>query len=220
MQASNENMLKSQIQCFGATNPKTLDIMQSVDRGSFVPEAYKHLTYADLKIPLGTNPSEVMLEPKICGRIIETLCLNFTTIENCLVVGSGSGYLTALIANMCNNVIGYEISQDLYQQSLKNLHNIYAQNIKLINDNGLSFKLDEVNKFDCIVLTAAAEFLPTTIGDKLTKHGQIIAFIGKAPVVTMQIITKLPSGAWNAKSLFDTFIPQLDCLPSSSNFNF
>src|ERR1700754_3723054 len=103
------NMIEQQIRTWEVLDPEVLDLLARVKREEFAPGAYRELAFADLEIPLGHGES--MLQPKVEARILQEL--DIRSHENVYEVGTGCGYLTALLAKRARHVTSVEIHVDI-----------------------------------------------------------------------------------------------------------
>ena len=109
MREARFNMIEQQIRTWEVLDPKVLDLLNEIPREDFVPDAYKGLAFADLEIPLGNG--QTMLSPKVEGRILQALAIK--SHETVLEIGTGAGYLTALMAAQAKHVTTVEIDQTI-----------------------------------------------------------------------------------------------------------
>ncbi|MGC1955450.1 MAG: protein-L-isoaspartate O-methyltransferase, partial [Gammaproteobacteria bacterium] len=103
------NMVEQQIRTWDVLDQRVLDIIRDIPREDYVPEAYRNLAYADTSIPL--EDGEVMMPPRVEARLLQALQLK--PDDRVLEVGTGSGYLTALLAQLAGRVVSVEISETL-----------------------------------------------------------------------------------------------------------
>ena len=126
-EAARANMIDQQIRPWNVLDLQTLNALESVRREDFVPKDYRNLAFADVKIPLGDG--EVMLEPKVSARMMESLQLS--TNDRVLEVGTGTGYLTAVLSQVCAHVTSVEINPALLEQARRNLGMAGLENVAL-----------------------------------------------------------------------------------------
>jgi protein-L-isoaspartate(D-aspartate) O-methyltransferase len=223
METAHFNMVEQQLRTWGILNHRALTILSKIDRRMFVPENFLNLAFADVPIIIGDESrGEVMLAPKIIGRILQALLelpafANDLTASKILLVGSGTGYSTAIFAHLAEQITSIEISKKLAQTATKNLAAANITNCQLIQGNGL--KLGE-EKFNYIILTGATPSVPRVFADMLIEGGSIFAFTGNAPAMQAQLITKLENDAWHTTNYFETLVPVLHGLPKVNEFKF
>ena len=117
------NMIEQQIRPWDVLDFKILDILKNVPREQFVPDTHTKLEFADIQIPLAHG--EVMMEPKVEARLVQEL--NLTPDDKVLEVGTGSGYVTALLASLAKHVVSVDIHKDLSNQAADKLSKIGIQ---------------------------------------------------------------------------------------------
>ncbi len=107
------NMVEQQIRPWNVLDQHVLDLLLETRREDFVPAAYRNLAFADMEIPLGHG--EVMLTPKMEARIIQELAIQKT--DTVLEIGTGSGYMTALLAQKAKHVYSVEIEPEIKERA-------------------------------------------------------------------------------------------------------
>lgn len=198
------NMVESQIRTWEVLDQRVLDLVLEVKRESFVPPAYRDLAFADMEIPLGHG--EVMLAPKLEARLVQELGLNPT--DRVLEIGTGSGYMTALLARLAAQVVSVEIVPDFSRAAAARLAENGIRNATLeIGDGALGWARSA--PYDAILVTGSLPMLPQDFPAQLAPGGRLIAVVGRAPIMTAQLVTCLAPGKITAVGLFETSIPPL-----------
>lgn len=198
------NMVESQIRTWEVLDQRVLDLVLEVKRESFVPPAYRDLAFADMEIPLGHG--EVMLAPKLEARLVQELGLNPT--DRVLEIGTGSGYMTALLARLAAQVVSVEIVPDFSRAAAARLAENGIRNATLeIGDGALGWARSA--PYDAILVTGSLPMLPEDIPAQLAPGGRLIAVVGRAPIMTAQLVTCLAPGKITTVGLFETSIPPL-----------
>ena len=196
-----KNVIEQQIRPWGGLNVRANQALSDIPRENFVPEEYQKLVFADIEIPL--NELDKMLSPKIEGRILDSL--NLQGNEDTLEVGTGSGYLTSVLAKLSNSVTSIEIEHDLYLKAKEDIGKLKLNNITLINEAFSSSNFKEA-QFDTIVISSA---LPT-IGDDLKKllkvGGKLFVVVGSKNQMHATLVSRETELLWNSKSLFETHL--------------
>src|SRR4051812_26585801 len=121
------NMVEQQIRTWEVLDQDVLDLLYLVPREEFVPPQYRSLAFSDLEIPLGEG--EKMWQPKLEARVVQELSIRKT--DSVLEVGTGSGYLTALLSHRAGQVHSVEIKPKLHELGRKNLSRHGADNVTL-----------------------------------------------------------------------------------------
>ena len=180
------NMVEQQVRPWSVLDATVLQVMESIPRDKFVPEDLVSLAYADIEIPLAHNES--MLFPRVEGRMLQELQIDID--DECLLVGTGSGYTTACIASMAKHVDSIDIYDDFLQQATKNLAEVNIANVTLENKDIFSSEASFDKKYDAIAVTGSIpEYLP--IFEKLLKpSGRLFIIVGSKPVMHAYKIEK------------------------------
>ena len=127
------NMVEQQIRPWEVLDQRILDLVLETPREQFVPEAYRNLAFADTQIPLAND--QVMMPPREEARLLQALKL--APHEHVLEIGTGSGYVTALLAKACRRVTSIEISQTLHAEAQAKLEAQGIANVKLLVGDGV-----------------------------------------------------------------------------------
>ena len=126
------NMIEQQIRPWEVLDPTVLDLLFVVKREDFVPEAYRALAFADMEIPIGQG--QAMLAPKIEARLLQELGVRKT--DKILEIGSGSGYMAALLAARGEHVVTVEINPELADGARRNLERAGVTNVAVETGDG------------------------------------------------------------------------------------
>jgi protein-L-isoaspartate(D-aspartate) O-methyltransferase len=209
------NMVESQIRTWEVLDQTVLDLLLSVRREEFVPERYRSLAFADMQIPLGHG--EVMLAPKMEARMLQELGVRRT--DKILEVGTGSGYVTALLARLGGQVVTVERIMEFSQAATRKLAGHGLQNVKLhVGDGSEGWPAQA--PFDVILLTGSVPVLSESFQQQLAVGGRLLAVIGDPPVMTANLITRASERAFNSVGLFETAIPPLRNVKQPERFVF
>lgn len=215
MLLARHNMVAQQIKPVGVLNPRIIEIMANCPREIFVPAAYQEVAYADAEIPLGNG--RIMLAPNIIGRLLQAL--NIQQNQEVLVVEAGSGYLTALVAQLGLHVTSFETNKSLAIQANKKLAALGIKNYEVINANA-NDNLQGKNNFDVIILTESMQHTPRFYNHYLKPGGKLFAVVGHAPVMHACIFTRISEEEWSKEILFETNIPSLRETIDATSFEF
>ncbi len=208
------NMIEQQIRTWEVLDPVVLELLNQVPREDFVPERYQGLAFADLEIPLGHG--QLMLSPKLEARMLQALQIRKS--ETVLEIGTGSGYMTALLAKMAKEVYSIERIAELSSNAAQKLVAHSISNVILEVGDGANRWSD--GSYDVIVLTGSVPMLPTAFENQLNPGGRLLAVVGEAPVMEAMLITCISAGVYSRISLFETCIPQLVNAVQPQQFNF
>jgi len=215
MEQARFNMIEQQIRPCDVLEVRILDLLKQVRREHFVPSAQKELVFVDMEIPLGYGVS--MWQPKLEARVVQELHLGST--DKVLEVGTGSGYLTALMSALAGHVTSVEIVPELSAQAEKSLQVYNRDNVTLeVGDaargwgNGVSY--------DVIVLTASTPVLPEAFQNSLNVGGRLFAIVGDAPVMEAQLITRVASGIFESVNIMEANVAPLQNAQQPKRFVF
>lgn len=209
------NMIEQQVRPWDVLDPDVLDLLGSVRREDFVPSAFRNLAYADCEIPLGNGA--VMLAPKIEARALQALAPR--RHEKVLEIGTGSGYMAALLAAHAAQVWSIEIDPELARLARANLERAGIANVAVETCDGLS-GLPVHAPYDAIVISGAVPAIPLGLLEQLKVGGRLFAIVGTAPVMEAQLVTRISEAAWSTVNLLETATRLLANAPRPSTFDF
>ncbi len=215
MEQARDNMVEQQIRTWEVLDQDVLGLLYVVPREAFVPEKHRALAFSDLQIPIGEG--ERMWEPKLEARVLQEMHLKKT--DRVLEVGTGSGYLTALLAHRAARVHSVEIKPGLAQLGRRNLERHGAGNVTLEAGDGARGWPGHA-PYDAIVLTGSTPVLPQALHEQLAVGGRLFAVVGEPPVMTARIVTCTAPGAFHAVDLFETVIDPLVNAEQPPRFRF
>ena len=213
------NMIEQQIRPWDVLNQDVLDLLMIVKREAFVPDAYKSLAFVDTEIPLPCGES--MLMPKFEARILQEAAVK--KHEHVLEIGSGSGYMAALLAYKARHVTTVEIEPVLKALAEKNLSAYGVDNVNVALGNGVSGWVGVGNNsapYDVTVISGSLPVLPDIFLQQIKVGGRILAIIGEAPAMSAQLITRVSEVGYNTRILFETCIKPLRNAVAPSHFKF
>jgi protein-L-isoaspartate(D-aspartate) O-methyltransferase len=214
MEQARFNMIEQQIRPWDVSDAKVLSLLTTVKREQFVPAGRQALAFMDLDIPLGHHA--MMWQPKVEARVLHEL--HIQKPERVLEIGTGSGYLTALISRLAAHVSSVEIVPELSAEAAKKLASHGYDNIQLeVGDaaNGWGSI-----KYDVIVLTGSVATHPQSYLQQLNIGGRLFVVVGDAPAMQAKIITRLANDVYESKTLFETNILPLINAPQPQRFVF
>lgn len=213
------NMVEQQIRTWEVLDQDVLDLLYAVPREDFVPPAYRGLAFTDMEIPLGegTNPGERMMAPKMEARIVQELSIKKS--DRVLEVGTGSGYLTALLAHRAAHVRSVEINPRLADFGRANLTRQGVENAAVETGDASHGWISQA-PYDVIVLGGSTPALPASLLGQLAPQGRLFAVVGDAPVMVARRVTCTAPGTYASVELFDTMIAPLVNAERPSRFEF
>lgn len=215
MELAHINMLKHQIRACDVLDAKVLQALAHTTREYFVPTEYKHLAYADCPLPL--EHGQVMMTPREEGKVLQAL--NIHPSDTILEIGTGSGYLTALLAKLGKLVYSVDLFSDFTACAQSKLSALAISNVKLITADGVR-GWEEKAPYDVIVITGALPILPREFRISLAKGGRLFAILGEAPIRKAYLITRHGEHQFTETILFETDTPLLLHAPVLHSFTF
>jgi protein-L-isoaspartate(D-aspartate) O-methyltransferase len=209
------NMVEQQIRPWEVLDQGVLDLLYVVRREEFVPAAYRDLAFSDLEIPIGAG--ERMMPPKLEARILQEVAPRAG--DKVLEVGTGSGYLTALLARRARHVYSVEIEPSLKAFGETNLRRAGVANATVeLGDAARGWPAHA--PYDVIVLTGSTPLLAETLPAQLAPGGRLFAVVGEPPVMTARLVTCVTEGSFNTVDLFETLLAPLRNAPQKPKFVF
>ncbi|HMH17610.1 MAG TPA: protein-L-isoaspartate O-methyltransferase [Burkholderiales bacterium] len=213
------NMVEQQIRTWEVLDQDVLDLLYVVRREEFVPAAHRAFAFSDLELPLyeGADEDERMMQPKVEARILQELAVRKN--ELVLEVGTGSGYLTALLAARAHHVHSVEINPKLKTFGENNLRRAGVENVTLqLGDASQGWQ--KYSPYDVIVLTGSTPVLPQTLVSQLKAGGRLFAVVGDPPVMEARLLTCVGKGTQHAIDLFETCLAPLKNALQPARFEF
>lgn len=209
------NMIEQQIRPWDVLDQQVLDLMAEVPRVDFVPEEYRGLAYADHAIPIGHG--QTMMHPKVEGRLLQALSLHPTDVV--LEIGTGSGYLTALMAKAARHVDSVDIFPDFKEQAEEKLALYGIHNVTLeVGDASQGWRGRGL--YDAIAICGSLPELPEGFLQSLNRGGRLFAVLGTPPVMQAVLMRRVGDGQWTREALFETDLPPLINAPVRPRFVF
>ncbi len=199
------NMVEQQVRPWDVLNLRVLDVISNMPREKFTPDEYKNLAYADTRIPLGSFEDHpcMMANPILQGRILQELAIQDDDLI--LEIGTGSGYLTACLAQLGRHVDTVDINEDLTEMATKNLQEMHVDNVNLTTGDAAQGWHQKRN-YDVIVITAAMQNIPESYKKLLKIDGRMFVVTGDAPAMTAHRVTRITKNEWTTENLFETSI--------------
>lgn len=209
------NMVQQQIRACGVSDPNLLNLLTLCPRENFVPNNYQNVAFADTSIPLGNN--EYMLPPIIVGKLLSAL--NIKKHERILEIGTGSGYVTVLLAQLGRSVTSIEINKNFALQAMHKVDSLGLRNVEIIQGDALKCLKGKKN-FDVVILTGSVSILPESITRQVKVRGRVFAIVGSPPVMKACVYHRINDHEWSRKSFFETCITPLREIEHATTFEF
>ena len=213
------NMIEQQIRPWQVLDPTVLSLLSLVKREDFVPAAYQDLAFADLEIPIGAsrNAGQKMLAPKIEARMLQELGVRNT--DTVLEIGTGSGYMAALLAAKAEYVYSVEIDSGLAETARNNLQRSGVANVSVETGDGAQGWPARA-PYDAIMISASTPVLPEAILRQLKIGGRLVAVVGEVPAMQVQLVVRTEENAFNTINIFETVVAPLANATQSDRFVF
>jgi protein-L-isoaspartate(D-aspartate) O-methyltransferase len=212
------NMIEQQIRPWEVLDDSVLSLLALVRREDFVPLAHRALAFVDMEIPLGNaDVGECMLAPKVEARILQDLAVH--KHEKVLEIGTGSGYMAALLAHRAQQVVTFEINPRLADAARANLQRAGIYNAEVRTADGA--KTGQLGgSYDVIVLSGSVADVPASLLALLKVGGRLHAITGFEPVMRATLVTCIAPDALKTTHAWDTVAPRLRNFPEPSLFTF
>ena len=214
------NMVEQQIRPWNVLDQSILDLLSRIRREEFVAPDLRDMAFSDLDLPIrinGRNTGETMLAPKLEARMLQELSLK--PHDHVLEIGTGSGYMTALLASRAETVTSIEINADISAFAGANLQKAGIGNVKLVVGDGAS-GFDGGGSYDAIILTGAVPVLSDNFRKLLKIGGRLMAIVGEEPVQAVVLITRISERDFAERKLFETLVRPLANAPQPERFHF
>lgn len=197
-------MVDQQIRPWDVVDERVIDIISRTPREDYVPPAYRNLAYADMNVPLGQG--QIMVAPKLEGRLLQALRVDAK--DRVLEIGTGSGYVTALLAGLATYVYSVEIIPELAEQAKQKLSAHGIQNATVeVGDAARGWPSHA--PYDAILVTGSLPLLPESLREQLAPGGRMVVIVGRAPSMEALRIERRDARHWSETSLLETVVPPL-----------
>lgn len=215
------NMIEQQVRPWEVLDAAVLGLLDAVPRDLFVPEAHQALAYVDMELPLGQTADQIMLAPRVQARLVQDLAVQPT--DKVLVIGTGSGFTTALLAKLAQRVVSLDIADDLTRRARENLQRAGITNADLRTAdaaaNGFAACAAEA-PWNAVLVAGSLAEVPQALLDLLAPGGRLIAITGQEPVMRATLITREGEAGFRSAQPWDTVAPRLLNFPEASRFRF
>lgn len=209
------NMIEQQIRPWDVRDARVLDLYQTVPREAFVEDQYQTLAFADIEIPIGH--SQIMMSPKVEARMLQAL--NVQPHESILEIGTGSGFITALLAKLGRHVTTIEYFEDLARYASQHLQLQQISNVDCLTGD-IFGKLHVLNNYNVIAVTGSVPEDTDLFSRHLLAGGRLFCITGNHPVMTAKLITCVDENDFMQQELFETDLPPLLLTKKIQEFSF
>jgi protein-L-isoaspartate(D-aspartate) O-methyltransferase len=176
-------MVESQLRARGIADERVLAAMTRVPRHEFIPQQYRNQAYEDHPLPI--SEGQTISQPYIVALMLEALALK--PEDKVLEVGTGSGYVTALLAELTARVVSVERHAALADIAREVLARMGYSNVTVVAGDG-SLGVPEYAPYNAILVSAAASELPHTLLAQLADSGRMIIPVGREDSQQLQLI--------------------------------
>lgn len=197
------NMIEQQIRPWEVLDQRVLNALSTVPREEFVPDRYRQLAFADVRIPLGHG--QIMMNPNVEGRMLQALAVE--PGDSVLEVGTGSGFTAACLARLGGSVLSVDIFEEFTVTAAERLRRLGFTGVRTVTGNAAADW--GKSHYDVIALTGSLSTVPRSWYERLAPGGRLFAIRGRAPVMEALLISRISELEWDERSLFDTEIPPL-----------
>jgi len=217
------NMIEQQIRPWEVLDARVLALLSAVRREQFVPPACQALALADLEIPLSSPAleGECMLAPKVEARALQDLDLQ--PGDQVLEIGTGSGYMAALMGKLAARVLSLEINPTLARQAQAHLAAAGIQNVEIkVADAAASHfaACAACAPYDAIIISGSVAEVPTDLLELLRIGGRLFAIVGQQPMMRATLVRRTGAAAFHTEQPWDIVVPRLRHFPEPSRFQF
>jgi protein-L-isoaspartate(D-aspartate) O-methyltransferase len=209
------NMIEQQIRPWNVLDGAVLELLSTVHREDFVPAAYQSLAFADLEIPLPAG--QCMLAPRLEARFLQDLLIQ--PHESVLEIGTGSGFMAALLAHRARQVVSVELEAELVTLARSNLQRAGIVNVAVRQGDGGQLSAAEGN-FDVILLSGSVTQVPDALLQRLNVGGRLAGVVGDEPVMRATFVTRTSATEFRTTQPWDVNAPRLRNFAEPSRFQF
>lgn len=197
-------MVGQQIRGWDVLDPEVVRVMGELPREKFVPSRYRNLAYADSEIPI--EQGQIMLRPSVHGRMLQAV--QVARGERVLEIGTGSGYLTACLVALGGDVRSLEYHDELARGALATLAGAGFDNVEVVREDAHTLDVDGP-EYDVIVVTGSLPDTDSGFMHRLAVGGRLFWFLGQAPAMRAELVTRVEKDEWRRENLFETVTPAL-----------
>ena len=217
------NMIEQQVRPWEVLDSRVLELLGRVKREQFVPAAYQAIALADMEIPLSSPAveGECLLAPKVTARCLQELAIQ--PGESVLEIGTGSGYMAAMLVGLGAKVVSIEINPALAQQAKSNLAAAGTTGVDVRTADAAADGFAACASgapYDAIVLSGSVAEVPAELLQLLKTGGRLFAIVGQEPVMRATLVRRTGEAAFHSDQPWDINAPRLRHFPEPSRFTF
>ena len=208
-------MVDEQIRPWDVTDERLLEVIRRTPREDFVAPEHRNLVYADMNLPLGDG--HTMMAPRLEARLLQELGVGAK--DRVLEIGTGSGYVTALLAALAAQVFSVEIDTPRAERTKRILSSRGVENVTVeVGDAARGWPAHA--PYDAILATGSLPLLPSELREQLAPGGRLVAIVGQAPTMEAIRIERIDQNNWRQTSLLETVVAPLVNAPAPPKFVF
>jgi protein-L-isoaspartate(D-aspartate) O-methyltransferase len=209
------NMIEQQVRPWEVLDERVLELLEKTHREDFVPVRYRKMAFADMAIPL--EHGECMMKPVVEGRLLQALELK--PDETVLEIGTGSGFITACLAQLAKRVITVDIHEQFSSEAAARLKEKDIQNVEFETGDAMTGWQPE-QAHDVLVVTGSVPEIPEHFRGWVNPGGRMFVISGDSPAMEAKLLTKLNATEWREESLFETDLARLINAEKAPQFEF
>jgi len=209
------NMVEQQVRTWEVLDARVLELLETIHREDFVPVRYRKMAFTDMAIPL--DHGQTMMKPVVEGRLLQALELK--PDETALEIGTGSGFITACLAQLARHVVSVDVHEQFSNEVASRLKEKGIQNVELETGNAMTGWQPE-QAHDVLVVTGSVPSIPDHFRGWVNPGGRIFVVCGEEPAMEAKLLTKLNATQWREESLFETDLARLVDAEKAPEFEF
>jgi protein-L-isoaspartate(D-aspartate) O-methyltransferase len=215
LELARRNMVLQQVRPWDVLDQRVLDLIARAPREDYVPAGMRNLAYVDMDLPLGGG--QVMMAPKYEARLLQELEIKPT--DKILEIGTGTGYLTSLLASLGKHVYSVDIKPEFTRSAGERLTAHGILNVTLETGDGAN-GWDRHAPYDVIIITGSLPSIPPSFRNQLAPGGRLAAIVGDSPVMEAMIVRRLDAQNFSETAVFETDLPRLANVREPAKFVF
>jgi protein-L-isoaspartate(D-aspartate) O-methyltransferase len=209
------NMVEQQVRPWEVLDERVLELLEKIHREDFVPVRYRKMAFTDLAIPLGHDQN--MMKPVVEGRLLQALELKAD--ETVLEIGTGSGFITACLAQLAKQVVSVDVNEEFTSEAEAKLKEKDISNVELETGDVMTGWQPE-QAHDVLVVTGSVQDIPDHFRGWVNPRGRMFVVCGEGPAMEAKLLTKLNATEWREESLFETDLARLINAEKAPEFEF
>ena len=209
------NMVERQVRTWEVLDGRVLELLETTHREDFVPVRYRKMAFTDMAIPL--DHGQNMMKPVVEGRLLQALELK--PDETVLEIGTGSGFITACLAQLAKRVVTVDIHEQFTKEAEAKLKEKDIHNVEFETGDVMTGWQPE-QAHDVLVVTGSVQDIPDHFRGWVNPNGRMFVICGEAPAMEAKLLTKLNATEWREESLFETDLARLINAEKAPEFEF